>query len=245
MSNQKIKMGVLAALVGIVALLSWNFADRLSFHYLADQELTLREYVHANPVWMVLGAFFAYVIVAGLSIPGAMVMTLSIGWLYGFWLGLLIVSFGSTAGATLAFLLTRYFFRELIQQRFADRLRIVNEAFDREGAFYLFSLRLIPAVPFFVINAVMGLTRIHVFTFWWVSQIGMVPATIAYVYAGASVPSLQVLQEKGVGGLVSSQLILALAVLGILPLLLKRLNSKLRFNRQLPNASSEHPTRDP
>ncbi len=217
-------MGVLAALVGTVALLTWKFGDRLSFHYLVGQEATLREYLHLNLVWMVLGAFFTYVVVAGLSIPGATVLTLSIGWLYGFWLGLLIVSFGSTAGATLAFLLTRYFFRDLIQQQLADRLRVVNEAFDREGPFYLFSLRLIPVIPFFVINAVMGLTRIRVFTFWWVSQIGMIPATIAYVYAGASVPSLQVLQEKGVGGLVSSQLILAFAVLGILPLLLKRLH---------------------
>jgi uncharacterized membrane protein YdjX (TVP38/TMEM64 family) len=119
--------------------------------------------------------------------------------------------------------LTRYIFRDLVQNKFAARLTAINEAFEREGAFYLFSLRLIPAVPFFVINAVMGLTTISVWTFWWVSQLGMLPATFAYVYAGSSVPSLQTLESEGVGSVLKWQLLLAFVIIGLLPLVIKRI----------------------
>ncbi|MFP6765908.1 MAG: TVP38/TMEM64 family protein, partial [Planctomycetaceae bacterium] len=113
-----------------------------------------------------------------------------IGWFFGFWWALFVVSFASTTGATLAFLLSRYFLRETIQTRFAGQLAKMNEALDREGVFYLFTLRLIPVVPFFVLNAVMGLTRIRTRTYWWVSQFGMLAGTSVYVYAGATLPSL-------------------------------------------------------
>ncbi len=149
-------------------------------------------------------------------------MTLACGWFFGFWQALLIVSLGSTAGATTAFLLTRYLLRDWVQHRFAEKLASINAAFDREGPFYLFTLRLIPAVPFFVINAVMGLTKIRVTTFWWVSQIGMLPGTMAYVYAGASVPSLDKLAKNGVGGIVTWQLLSAFVILGVLPIVIKR-----------------------
>ena len=117
-------------------------------------------------------------------------MTLVIGWFFGFWRALLVVSFASTAGATLAFLLSRYFLRDSIQNRFGGQLKKFNESLDREGAFYLFTLRLIPAVPFFVINVVMGLTKIRTGTYWWVSQVGMLAGTCVYVYAGTTIPSL-------------------------------------------------------
>lgn len=162
-----------------------------------------------------------YVTATGLSLPGASILTLVCGWLFGFWRGLLLVSMASTAGATVAFLLSRYLFRDALQSRFGDRLAGFNAALESDGAFYLFTLRLIPAVPFFVINVVMGLTALKTWTFWWVSQLGMLPGTVVYVSAGASVPSLKVLSERGVGGLLSPQLFVAFVALGLFPLIVK------------------------
>ena len=122
-------------------------------------------------------------------------MTLVVAWYFGFWKGLVLVSFASTCGATLAFLLSRYLLRDIIQSKFGERLKTFNESLDREGAFYLFTLRLIPAVPFFVINVVMGLTRIRTTTFWWISQVGMLAGTCVYVYAGSNIPSLSQLVD--------------------------------------------------
>jgi len=175
-----------------VALAAGGFVVQhfLSIDFLASQETRLRGSYASDP-GLVLGiTFVIYVAVTGLSLPGATLMTLVIGWFLGFWLALIVVSFASTSGATVAFLLSRYFLREAIQTRFATQLEKFNQALDREGAFYLFTLRLIPAVPFFVLNAVMGLTRIRIWTFWWVSQVGMLAGTGVYVYAGATLPSL-------------------------------------------------------
>lgn len=217
----KPKLILLAILVIGVAFIYWRFGDALSLDYLTQREAVLRQYRIDSPWLAAVMATFIYVTVAGLSIPGATILTLVYGWYFGFWQSLVIVSFGSTGGATAAFLLTRYFFRDMVQQRFASRLQSVQHAIEREGAFYLFSLRLMPGVPFFVINALMGLTRIHVWTFWWVSQIGMLPATIAYVYAGSRFPSLQEMASEGVGNVLSWQLLLAFTIIGILPLALK------------------------
>ncbi len=222
------KLGLLALLVITVTGGFWLLGDRLSFEYLATKEAALREYHHNFPFWAAVIALAVYVAVAGLSLPGATVLSLACGWYFGFWQGLLIVSFGSTGGATLAFLITRYFLQDWVQQKFAQKLESINKAFEREGAFYLFTLRLIPAVPFVVINAVMGLTKIRAITFWWISQIGMLPGTAAYVYAGSTVPSLQQLAQEGVGKVVSWQLLLAFAILGLLPLVIKRLVAFLR-----------------
>ena len=175
-----------------------------------------------SPIITVMLALAIYVAVAGLSLPGATVLTLVYGWYFGFWQGLLVVSFGSTAGAMIAFLISRYLLRDWIQSRMHERLLRIEGAFEREGAFYLFTLRLVPAVPFFIINAVMGLTKIRAATFWWVSQLGMLPATVAYVYAGSTVPSLQSLADDGVGGILNWKMLLAFAIIGILPLAIKK-----------------------
>ncbi len=235
------KLAWLGLVAGIMAISYWAVGDRLSLNYLAEQEAELRAYRQDAPFWAALIAIVLYICVAGFSIPGATVLTLACGWIFGFWLGLLVVSLGSTGGATLAFLLTRYFLQNWVQQRFAKRLLKLNAAFEREGAFYLFTLRLIPAVPFFVINAVMGLTKIRVSTFWWVSQLGMLPATAAYVYAGSSVPSLQQLAEQGVGQLFNWQLLLALAILGLLPLVIKRTVARLAPTQPGPASESADP----
>ena len=167
-------------------------------------------------------AFLFYVVAAGLSLPGATVLTLLYGWYFGFGAGIVLVSFSSTAGATLAFLLSRFLFRDAIQKRFGDRLVKFNESLEREGPFFLFTLRLIPAVPFFVINAVMGLTLIRTRTFWWVSQLGMLAGTVVYVYAGSRVPGLQTLADQGINAVFSpvqlTQIVVALALLGTFPL---------------------------
>ncbi|MCA9129584.1 MAG: TVP38/TMEM64 family protein [Planctomycetales bacterium] len=216
------KWTLLAISVLVASLLFWAVRDYISLSYLADREEQLRSVQMQYPITSVLAAVLIYVSITGLSLPGAAVMSLSYAWYFGFWKGLVIVSFGSTGGATIAFLLSRYLFRDWVQHRMQERLGRINEAFEREGAFYLFSLRLIPAVPFFVINAVMGLTRIRAFTFWWVSQLGMLPGTIAYVYAGSTVPSLQTLAERGASGILNLQLVAAFALLGILPIAIKR-----------------------
>ena len=198
-----------------------RFGDSLSLDAIAAQEASLRDFHAVNPVLVHGAAFAAYVAVTGLSLPGAAVLTLVFGWYFGFLSALIMVSFASTTGASLSFLFSRYVLRAPIQERFGERLRVFNDALARDGAFYLFTLRLVPAVPFFVINLVMGLTPLTLSTYWWGSQLGMFPGTAVYVYAGATVPDLATLSANGVGGIVSPQLLLACFLLGAFPLLVK------------------------
>lgn len=214
---------ILAVLIAIAVGLFVAFGEELSLAKLAARESVLREYQESYPLLVFGGAFLIYVLVTGMSLPGATVLTLLYAWYFGFWRGTLLVSFASTSGATVAFLMSRHLLRDVINSRFGKQLEVFNQTLDKEGAFYLFSLRLIPAVPFFVINAVMGLTGLKTTTFWWVSQIGMLPGTLAYVYAGSSVPDLETLAEKGASGIVSPQILVAFVVLGLLPITLKKL----------------------
>lgn len=219
---------LLAVVVGVGGTLYWLLRDILSLEYLASREAQMRAWQVDSPMIVAMVAFAVYVAVAGLSLPGATALTLVCGWYFGFWQGLLVVSFGSTGGAMVAFLISRYLLRDWVKNRMQERISRIDQAFEREGAFYLFTLRLIPAVPFFIINAVMGLTKIRAATFWWVSQLGMLPGTAAYVYAGSTVPSLQSLVDEGVGGILRWQMLLAFAILGILPLAIKKTVTRLR-----------------
>ena len=171
---------VLAVAVGVYV----QFGDALTLQNLAESESRLRLFQAEHPLLVYAVAFAVYVGVTGLSLPGAAALTLLFGWYFGLLRGVVLVSFASTTGATLAFLLSRYLFRDAVQQRFGDRLSSFNESLRSEGAFYLFALRLIPAVPFFVINLVMGLTPIRVATYWWVSQIGMLAGTFCLRLCG-------------------------------------------------------------
>jgi uncharacterized membrane protein YdjX (TVP38/TMEM64 family) len=157
-----------------------------------------------------------YAAVTGLSLPVAAPLSLVAGALFGRWLGTAAVSVGSTCGATLAFLSSRYLFRDAVQRRFGDRLRPLNDGVRRDGAFYLFTLRLVPAVPFFLINLGMGLTPIRVITFVWVSWLGMLPGTFAYVNAGTALGSIE-----SPTGILSPGVLAAFAVVGLLPLALR------------------------
>ncbi|HIF34433.1 MAG TPA: TVP38/TMEM64 family protein [Planctomycetaceae bacterium] len=219
---------LIVALLSLVVWLSVRYGDQITVASLAEHETALHAYQAEHPLLVFGAAFLIYVSIAGLSLPGATVLTLVYGWYFGVLPAALLVSFASTMGATVAFLLSRHLLRDWVNRRFGDRLEGINKNLDEQGAFYLFSLRLIPLVPFFILNAVMGLTRLRVRTFWWVSQLGMFPATVAYAYAGSTFPDLKTLAGEDLSAIVSVQLLLAFALLGTLPLVLKRVVNIMR-----------------
>ena len=226
------KWGVLALVVATAGIIYWRFGDQLTLAGLAQHEAEWHNFQHHHRLLVYALAFVGYVIVAGLALPGAAGLTLLFGWFFGVWRTFLLVSFASTAGATLAFLLSRYVLGRTLQARFTDRVAGFNESLKREGPFFLFTLRLIPFVPFFVINVVMGLTPIKTSTFWWVSQLGMIPGTLVYAYAGSSVPNLQSLAEKGISAVFTGEQLLhmgiAFGLLGLLPFLVRFLLHLIR-----------------
>ncbi len=225
------KIAVLLIVGLIIAVGYLKFGDTFSAAALAEREAELRRYRAEHPLLVYGIAFIVYVAVTGFSLPGAAGMSLIYGWYFGVWRGVPLVSFASTTGATVAFLLSRYIARETIQNRFGERLASFNKALEREGPFYLFTLRLIPAAPFWMINLVMGLTPIRTWTFWWVSQLGMFPATIVFVYAGSSLPNLQTFADKGLGAVLSplqlAQIVTAFVLLGIFPLLVRKIMQRV------------------
>jgi uncharacterized membrane protein YdjX (TVP38/TMEM64 family) len=178
-------------------------------------------------VLMVGGFFLCYVLMAALSLPGGVIMGLAGGAVFGFWVGTIAVSFASSVGATLAFLVSRYLFRDVVQRRFGDRLAAINEGVAREGAWYLFTLRLIPVFPFFIINLLMGLTPMPVRTFYWVSQLGMLGGTMVFVNAGKELGQLESLS-----GILSPSILVAFALLGLFPLLVKKLVGWLQTRKK-------------
>lgn len=219
-------VAVVASLLAIVF-----FRDAFTLASLARHEAGLRAFYAAHPVgtfWLVVAVYAG---INGVSIPGAgTALTLFIGWFFRdeLWLAVLMVSFGATAGAMLTFLLSRYVLRGLVAERFTARMRVMQQAFDREGGWYLLTLRLLPVVPYFLINILMGLTTIRLWTFWWVSQIGMLPATVLYTYTASTVPGLDQLAASGVRGLIRPQLLLGLCLLAVFPLAARWALSRIR-----------------
>lgn len=229
----------LKVIVLLLALLAGGFffryfGDTLTMESVEGKEAWLRATQLAAPIRFTLAAILVYVATAALSLPFTTILTILFAWFFGFWQGLLLVSFSSTAGATIAFLVSRFLFREAIQRKFGDHLKAINEAFARDGPFYLFTLRLIPLLPFSVINLVMGLTSIRTRTFWWVSQLGMIGGTAACAYAGSSLPSLTELGEGGSAAILSPRLIVALALLGLFPLATRKLITRVKAKRASP-----------
>ena len=216
--NKK-KLGLVIFLLALVAsYFIFDLGRFFSLDFLKSQQAAIEAYRVANP-WTTAGIFFAvYVAVTALSFPGAAVLTLAAGAIFGLLTGLIIVSFASSIGATLAFLASRFLLRDWVQNRFGDRLKALNAGVKKDGAFYLFTLRLVPAFPFFVINLVMGLTPIRATTFYWVSQIGMLAGTIVFVNAGT-----QLGQIDSLAGILSPGLIGSFVLLGIFPLIAKRI----------------------
>ena len=222
------KGAVVLALIAAVAIVKIFHLDQyLTLSYLKASRDTLFSLYQQHRVQFLAGYFAVYVLVTALSIPGAAVMTLAGGAIFGLLTGTVLVSFASTIGATLAFLIARFLLRDWVEKRFGDKLQTINEGIEREGAFYLFTLRLIPAFPFFVINVVMGVTRMDVFTYFWVSQLGMLPGTVAYVNAGMELGKIDSLS-----GILSPRLIAAFVFLGLLPISAKKIISFYRKKRK-------------
>ena len=211
-----------ALLLGLLVLLMAGFfifdlGQYLSLASLKAQQASLNAQVAAHP-WLAAGLFFVlYVAVTALSLPGAALMTLVAGALFGLLGGFVLVSFASTLGATLAMLISRFLLRDWVQAKFGQRLAAIDQGIAREGASYLFALRLVPVFPFFLINLAMGLTRLPVRTFWWVSQLGMLPGTLVYVNAGRELGQLDSL-----AGILSPGLLGAFVLLGLLPLVSRK-----------------------
>ncbi|MGD0283303.1 MAG: TVP38/TMEM64 family protein [Dissulfurispiraceae bacterium] len=183
--------------------------------------------LYADHRLMVIAAYMAiYILATSLSLPGAAIMTLAGGALFGLLTGTVIVSFASTIGATLACFVSRSVLRDWVQNKFNDKLKTVNEGIEKEGAFYLFTLRLIPVFPFWLINLVMGLTKMPLRTFFWVSQAGMLAGTIVYVNAGKELAKI-----NSLSGILSPGLILSFTLLGIFPIATKKLLNLYKSKR--------------
>jgi uncharacterized membrane protein YdjX (TVP38/TMEM64 family) len=213
-----IKLGLVVLVVlAVVLFFAFDLDRYLTLSYLKQTREQFRV-LYADHTLFVLGAFFSiYVVATALSLPGAAVLTLAAGALFGFWTGLVLVSFASTIGATLAFLFARFLLRDWVQQRFGVRLNKINKGVEREGPFYLFTLRLIPVFPFWLINLTMALTPIRTWAYYWVSQIGMLPGTAVYVNAGKQLGEI-----NSMGEILSIGVVLSFALLGIFPLAVKK-----------------------
>jgi len=223
------------ALISLIALLVFiffyfGFHQYANLEFLKTQQATITKYNAAHPIYAALIFFITYVAVTGVSLPGAGIMTLAGGAIFGLIKGTLLVSFASTIGATLAFLASRYLFRDSLQRRFSDRLHIINQGIEKDGAYYLFTLRLVPAFPFFIINIVMGLTPIKTLTFALVSQVGMLAATIVFVNAGTQLAKISTLKD-----IFSPELIISFTLLGVFPLIAKKTIDFIQSRRQARN----------
>jgi pyruvate/2-oxoglutarate dehydrogenase complex dihydrolipoamide dehydrogenase (E3) component/uncharacterized membrane protein YdjX (TVP38/TMEM64 family) len=215
---------LLAAVIAAIALFFiFDLSHFFTLEYFQSQRAAIEAYRESHPAQTVAGFFLIYVAVTALSIPGATILTLAVGAIFGVIGGTILVSFASTLGATLAFLVSRYLLREAIQSRYGDKLKSINDGIAKDGAFYLFTLRLVPAFPFFLINLVMGLTPIKTRTFAWVSQVGMLAGTIVYVNAGT-----QLAQLTSLKGILSPGLIGAFVLLGIFPYIARAIVNAVR-----------------
>ena len=221
------RLVLIAVLFGAaLAFYSLDLGHYLSLDYFKSQQAAIEAWRAAQPAKAALVFFLAYVAVTGLSLPGAAAMTLAGGAIFGLLWGTVLASFASTSGATLAFLASRFLLRDWVQQRFGERLRAINAGIEREGGFYLFTLRLVPVFPFFAINLLMGLTALRTRTFYWVSQAGMLLGTIVYVNAGT-----QLAKIESLSGILSPVIVASFALLGIFPLMAKKIQEHLRTRK--------------
>ncbi len=225
-----LRKGILLLVVGLLILSFFLFdvGSFLTLENLKAQQDGLNGWREQSPWTSVMVFFVVYVVVTALSLPGAAIMTLAIGAIFGFLTGTILVSFASTIGATLAFVIARFLLRDTVQAKFGDKLKAINEGVEKDGAFYLFGLRLVPLFPFFVINLVMGLTPIRTWTFAWVSQVGMFAGTLVFVNAGT-----QLAKIDSLSGILSPGLILSFVLLGIFPLIAKKILSGIKARKVL------------
>ncbi|MCR9910942.1 TVP38/TMEM64 family protein [Vibrio campbellii] len=219
--NKKLILGLI--LVATILFLGVNFGQYLTLENAKAQQEALNSFIDQNFISAAATYFFAYIAITAFSIPGAAVVTLLGAALFGFWTSLLLVSFASTIGATIAFLSSRYLLREWVQSKFGSKLSAINQGVEKDGAFYLFSLRLIPVFPFFLINLLMGLTPMTITRFYLTSQIGMLPGTAVYLNAGTQLATIDSLS-----GIVSPTVLASFALLGLFPIIAKWVMNKVR-----------------
>ncbi len=228
MRTNRGKFLLICALLGAFSIIFTQLPPgALTLENLQAQHQSLLLYCQQAPLKSAALFFIVYVLVTTLSLPGAALLTLLGGALFGLWPGILLVSFASTLGATLAMLTSRYLLRDWVQRRFAGPMRTVNEGVSRDGAFYLFALRLMPLFPFFVVNLLAGVTTLGVRRYWWVSQLGMLPGAIVYLNAGHQLGQIASLRD-----ILSPGVVFAFTLLGLLPLITRWLLA--RFSRTSP-----------
>ena len=212
------KIIIVLMIIGLIAVFKiFGLGDYLSLSYIKESQQNFQELYNDNRAPVIAGYMLIYIIVTALSLPGAAVMTLAGGAIFGFITGLVAVSFASTIGATLACFVSRFILRDWVQGKIGDKLKTVNEGVEKEGAFYLFTLRLIPVFPFWLINLGMGLTKMPLKTFYWVSQVGMLAGTAVYVNAGKELGKIDSLS-----GILSPTLLASFVLLGLFPIAAKR-----------------------
>jgi uncharacterized membrane protein YdjX (TVP38/TMEM64 family) len=213
-----VRLALLALVIALVAgYLLFDLGRFLDLDYLKQVHGRAVTLVSQQPVIATVVYFLGYVLVTAVSLPGAAVLTLAGGAVFGLVWGLAMVSFASSIGATLAMLIARKVLGEVVQRRFAAQLESVNRGLARDGGFYLFSIRMVPLLPFFVVNLVMGLTPIRTWTFYWVSQVGMLAGTFVYVFAGTQLAGVEEVSD-----VLSPGMIAALSLLGLFPLLARK-----------------------
>jgi len=220
-SKKIIVLVVMAVLVA--SFFAFGLHHVFTLDYIKSKELAFREFYAAHPLQTLLSYMGIYIVATALSFPGASVITLIGGALFGVLSGTVVVSIASTIGATLAFTVSRFLLRDYVQTHFADRVEKINEGVRKDGGFYLFTLRLVPIFPFFLINLAMGLTAIKTWRYYWVSQIGMLPGTIVYVNAGTQLGQLESLK-----GILSPAVLMSFVLLGVFPLIAKKMVDALR-----------------
>ncbi len=233
MKNIK-KIIILIVISGLIwAFFQFDLGQYLTLEYMKTQQAAFQDFYKENTL-LAIGAYMAvYITSTALSLPGAALLTLLGGALFGLLVGTILVSFASTIGATLAFLVSRSLLRDWVQNKFGSFLKTINEGIEKDGILYLFTLRLIPAVPFFVINLVMGLTPMKAIQFFLVSQVGMLAGTIVFVNAGT-----QLAQIESLKGILSPGLIFSFVLLGLFPLLAKKLVEFIKKRKELKSEAA-------
>ena len=227
LEQKLIKIIILIILFTFISLFfALDFYQYTNLSFIKDKQLIMEDFYERKPVLVLMIFALSYFLVTALSLPAAVVLTLLGGALFGFSIALVIISFASTLGATVAFLIARFLAREYVQLYFKKQLLSINNGFEHEGAFYLFALRLVPIFPFFIINIVMSLLPIKTWTFYWVSQIGMLPGTAVFVYAGT-----QLAEINEISDITSPSLLLAFTMLGLFPLVTKKLLKYIRKDK--------------
>jgi uncharacterized membrane protein YdjX (TVP38/TMEM64 family) len=217
MNNKKLAL-VIVFIILIALFFSFDIAQYLNLAYIKSQQSVIDNYYALNPVRTGLIFFISYILITGVSLPGAGILTLAAGAIFGVIWGSILVSFASVFGATMAFLIARYLFHDYVQDKFKKQLEPINRGIRKEGDLYLFTIRFVPIFPFFIINNLMALTPIKTLNFALVSQIGMLLPTIIFVNAGT-----QLAKIESPGDVLSLELIFSFALLGIFPLAAKKI----------------------